>query len=214
MFSIVELLIAITILLIGLVIYSVFTQKNSIDSFSSEFIEVIEEANYLRDELKLLMKNAIEISGAIVDGVDKRLNIDNSDSLEKNKLVLDELSLENLAKQYGLTTEQVDSLLKDIEYSYTNNTIDIVKADAEIIDMNVTNPQDNAFYPKSNKNNFLTVVDETNNDFSWADKEYITAEIIDLHNQGYSIKEIAKLLNKGQGEISLLLNLSKNFKAI
>ncbi|NLJ72585.1 MAG: helix-turn-helix domain-containing protein [Syntrophomonadaceae bacterium] len=214
MFSIVELLIAITILLIGLVIYSVFTQKNSIDSFSSEFIEVIEEANYLRDELKLLMENAIEISGVIVDGVDKRISIDNSDSLAKNKLVLDELSLQNLAKQYGLTTEQVDSLLKDLENNYTNTTTDILKIEFENTDTNFINPEDNVFYPKSNKNNFLTVVNETNNDSFWADKEYITAEIIDLHNQGYSIKEIAKLLNKGQGEISLLLNLSKNFKAI
>ncbi len=34
-----------------------------------------------------------------------------------------------------------------------------------------------------------------------------------LHEKGYSVREIAKLLNRGQGEVSLIMNLSKKKQA-
>jgi len=39
-------------------------------------------------------------------------------------------------------------------------------------------------------------------------------EVISLYQKGYSIKEIASQLNRGQGEVSLILNITSKRKAI
>lgn len=209
MFDIVELLISIAILLIGLAIYSIFKQKTNLDSFSSELIGVMEEAELLKNDLTILMENAIEISSTIVDEVDNKLSNNNTNKPTQD-YNLSGIDINNLAKEYGLTIEQISSLLKALGYKVAN-----FKEEKVDIESNLIMPKGNQFYPKS-KSNFLTVINESDNIIVTEEKQEndILQEVISLANQGYNIKEIAKLLNRGQGEISLLLNLSKKSRVI
>lgn len=76
-----------------------------------------------------------------------------------------------------------------------------------------TPPMDNSVRVTATEDNRL---EESITDFNLASIQaahpYIAVNM--LHEKGYSVREIAKLLDKGQGEVSLILKLAQKKKAV
>ncbi len=150
------------------------------------------------------MEDAVEISSNMIDKLELEINSVQS-NLVKDEEIPDlnmdiETSFFELATKYGLDDKQINLLLDSLGFNFNYlaaNNIDNTLA-SQIIPQNP--PQ------------FLALVgDDISNVIN---NEDLWQEVIKLEQEGYKAKEIAKKLDRGQGEINLLLNLTRKSSAI
>lgn len=191
------------------------------ESFSREFADVLNEAEQLKQDLNIMMENALDISRSLVDDLDAKVNIAEPSNEQITELMLlpgDSIRVYELAKQLDIDSQELISLLANWGYKYNNHmntlNLDIVANIKKLVLEN--GPPQVELFNRTEKTE-LTIVPEDNEDNFNMDQikkahPYLAVGI--LAEQGYSIKEIAKLLGRGQGEVSLILNLSKKTKVI
>ncbi len=146
----------------------------------------------------------MEISSTMIDKLELKINNVQSNTIkieEEPDLSMDfETSFFELASKYGLDHKQIDHLLDSLGLNFDN----LATKRAENTLASQTIPQ--------NPPQFLALVGDDiskviNNEDLWQ-------EVIKLEQEGYEAKEIAKKLDRGQGEINLLLNLTRKSSAI
>lgn len=193
------------------------------ESFSREFADVLNEAEQLKQDLNIMMENALDISRSLVDDLDAKVNIAPPSDEQITELMLlpnagDSIRVYELAKQLDIDSQELISLLAKWGYRYNNqmNTLDLdIVANIKRLVLENGPPPVEIFSRKEKTQ--VTMVPEDNEDnfnLEQIKKAHPYLAVGILAEQGYSIKEIAKLLGRGQGEINLILSLSKKTKVI
>lgn len=183
------------------------------ESYSREFTDIIKEAEQLKHDLNIMMENVVDISRTLVDDLDAKVAKHNSleNEIDQNRALLNDnkLRVYELAQELNMNSNQLLALLTGLGYDYSSHM--------NILDDNTVQIVKNFLSFKMNDDfNISKTSTETNQDTSIEHIKnahpYIAVRV--LHEKGYSIKEIAKILERGQGEVNLLLNLSKKSKVI
>lgn len=171
------------------------------------------------------MENIVELTRNLVDDLDAKVanqNTINDENYQTQSLLFDnnksKLRVYELAQELNIDSKQLLTILESLGHNYNghndildDNTVKTVKEFYNII-------KDAALRSSKNENPSLIEDQVSNNDEEFDIQQikdahpYISVKL--LHEKGYSIKEIAKILDRGQGEVSLLLNLSKKAKVI
>lgn len=165
-------------------------------------------------------------------------NIDNSTPVNANQIAntsrkaeekeSNKIRVYEAARHLGIDSNNLIKTLQQMGYSVNNqlNTLDIsildeikqVKPDDKIIETD-TNRTITSLYGSSNETDAgnekesLKQVDES---YELEDLKnahpYIAVRV--LHEKGYSVKQMAKFLGRGQGEVQILLNLAYKNRAM
>ncbi|NLB89220.1 MAG: hypothetical protein GX790_08365 [Syntrophomonadaceae bacterium] len=191
--------------------------------YSREFKDIIYEAELLKQDLTIMMENIVDLTRNLVDDMEaKAVNkntIANANSPSQSLLYdnKNKLRVYELAQELNMDSNQLLSILKGLGNNYNSDFDFIDDQTAKIIKDFYNNIKNTALKPNP-ENNTLTE-DYISKNYDQLDIEqiknahpYISVRI--LHEKGYDVKEIAKILDRGQGEVSLLLNLSKKAKVI
>ncbi|HZK42804.1 MAG TPA: hypothetical protein VFC73_00750 [Syntrophomonadaceae bacterium] len=188
-------------ILIGIIFYNLAKQRNAINSFKLEYADTINEAKQLKQDLNLVMENAVDISRSLIDELDKK-------AAKLNSLPH---SSKQAAKETPilLESDQLNTVLPDFELSHHINILDdsIISIEKLLL-ATAEDPEDEE---KQVMSEMLTEEVVNIEDIKKV-HPYIAVRI--LHDQGHDIKKIAKLLGRGQGEVKLLLNLAAKSTAI
>lgn len=229
MTKIIPVFIAIAIIVTVIAIYSIIRQKSLWESYSREFKDLIYEAELLKQDLNVMMENVIDLTRNLIDDLDNKavkttvkeaemipnqpqaqsLLYDNKNE-NKNKLRVYEL-----AQELNMDSNQLLTFLAGLgNYSSDMDFLDehTVKVVKNFYSLNKeailkTSYADHRLTEQINKNEKELDIEQLKNAHP-----YIAVRV--LHDKGYSIKEIARILGRGQGEVNLLLNLSKKAKVI
>jgi transposase len=126
--------------------------------------------------------------------------------------------LYELARELEMSSKDLIQLLNDKGYTYSHHMNQISQETAEIIKDKVLRRDDPISLPDSFMEKALLFEEETTTreELPWLEfslDELRTAHpylaVRSLHEKGYNIKEIAQLLERGQGEVELILNLTR-----
>ncbi len=131
--------------------------------------------------------------------------------------------LYELARELGMNSKDLIKLLNDKGYNYSHHMNQISQETAEIIKDKVLWRDDPISLPDSFMEKALLSEEETTTGEELPRLEFSLDElrtahpylaVRSLHEKGYNVKEIAQLLERGQGEVELILNLIRKKSAI
>jgi len=131
--------------------------------------------------------------------------------------------LYELARELEMDSKELIHLLKDMGYTYFHHMNQISRETAEIIKDQILWRDDPISLPDSFMEKALLSEEETatREELPWLEfslDELRTAHpylaVRSLHEKGYNVKEIAQLLERGQGEVELILNLTRKKSVI
>lgn len=221
----------------------ILARREGIINNFQELKNTISEARIVRDDLNHILEKSLDVSREIVNNIDSRLAGTNlSEPIEELKRSskddsgreTDKIRVYELARALGIKSKELIKSLQAIGYTYSSplNTLDENTA-AEIKERLIhhTEAEAGIFLKQEEKNQVVVeneVTDEadtfdhvlTLDNFqemdTWIEslKEahpYLAVKT--LADNGYSVRAIAKLLNRGQGEVSLILNLLNKKRA-
>lgn len=129
---------------------------------------------------------------------------------------------ENNDDELVFTLEAMENIIDDINITF-NNTINemeerykLLESKIDQVDVNVSEKKEqlpisdieNKYNYEKNTNNNIDILDELEKVDKGSEKR--SEKIKELKNKGLSIRQIAKNLNMGIGEVMLILNLKKN----
>ena len=194
-----------------------------------ELKATLTQAQLVKDDLNIILEKSYNLSREIIDGIDEKITSQelfaSTSSLPQAKTNTDKstkkIRLYELADQLGINSKELIGKLQAKGYNYSSplNTLD---ADVAAVIMhkfkkglydNMLN-QVNSVPPKeSEPDRFADVEQETGTLKERLKKVHPYLAVKTLADKGYSIKEIAQLLDRGQGEISLILNLLNKKRA-
>lgn len=183
------LIISLAALLIAIALFNMSRQKAFMEAYLQEFNDTLSEASLVRQDLEDVMENTVRISGDLMQDMDKR--IEHWEALHNT-----------VSKEISQKASEDD--IKE----YEGFKLGIPDLKAEPL-------PDNSFFSKFNCNDIQKEQENQRDN----EPNPFTLEAIKtahpylavrtLYEQGYSIREIAQLLNRGQGEVELILNLSR-----
>ncbi len=177
--SITNFLLGVLLVLLILNLTVLYKQRNNIENAREQIKMTIEESLAVKRDLENLMAVALQLSDQIVTDIQSQAS--------KSKSIL---SPEN-----SLNSEEKPS---QAFMEYCNNIIN-----ATISEVDLSSELNNEATFDQIKTN---TVETIQNQFGQSD---IHHEVVRLYEQGLSINEIARRTNRGQGEISLILNLKQ-----
>ncbi len=179
---------------------------------------MLNDAEQLKLDLNTMMENALDVSRTLVNELDAKVSM--VESVEKDEETAKPatvsptkggLRVYELARELNINSKELLGILDEHGYKYRSHM--------NVLDYDVAENIKKVFYERESSSLEIAGsedIAEINNYFSLEEIKkahpYLAVSI--LKEQGYSIKEIAKLLGRGQGEISLILNLSKKAKAL
>ncbi|MDD2510036.1 MAG: translation initiation factor IF-2 N-terminal domain-containing protein [Syntrophomonas sp.] len=234
--------IILVLFLAAMLIFIIAQRSSHMGTYSQELKQTVLEASAIRDELEKMMENSLSISELIVDRLDTGASSANhSLSREEDLLAVQEeestssllplgeknvsgvkVRIYELARDLEMNSKELIQLLKDMGYSYSHHMNQLSQETAKIIKAKIleNNP---ASPPASLLETDVFTEEETAikeerplDEFSLL--ELRTAHpylaVRSLHEKGYSVKEIAQILERGQGEVSLILNLTQKKSVI
>lgn len=185
-----------------------------LESYSREFIEIINEAEQLKHDLNIMMENVVDLSRSLVDEIDAKVNdslIIEDEVLQDDDINENKLRVYELAQELEMDSGQLLAILTGLGFDYNShmntlddNTVQIIKS---FLNANKKEDGELSFIKSVEDNDEAIQIQQIKNAHP-----YIAVRV--LHEKGYGIKEIAKILERGQGEVSLILNLSKKINAI
>jgi DNA-binding NarL/FixJ family response regulator len=208
---------------------------------SQELKGAIAEARMVRDDLNQMLEKSLDISREIVNSIDNRMT--GADLKETSaELNLSgagdrgrepgKMRIYEFARALGINSKELLSRLQAMGYTYNSplNTVD-ESAAAEIQErlksetetqpdmrlkqtaMEPIEPEITDGTESWNSRPASANVQETEDWLESLQEAHPYLAVKTLADQGYSVKEIAKLLNRGQGEVSLILNLLNQKRA-
>jgi len=131
--------------------------------------------------------------------------------------------LYELARELEMDSKELIHLLKDMGYTYSHHMNQISRETAEIIKDKILLRDEPISLPDSFTEKALLSEEETTTREELPRLEFSLDElrtahpylaVRSLHEKGYNVKEIAQLLERGQGEVELILNLTRKKSVI
>ncbi len=202
----------------------------------------IQEAKSVRQDLEGMMEDALTISKIIVEDIDDKIASVSNLSLSlpsfiedaeeeiaaaQEPVFLNKIRIYELAKELGIPSKSLVNIVQELGIEAFNhmNCLDedqvlLIKQSLDI------SPRDRIkiIEPRLLKKNIdgngeAVKVRRTMNrqsDISIEDlkKAHPYLAVRTLHERGYSVRDIAQILERGQGEVSLIMNLSQKKKAV
>ncbi len=217
-------------------------KKNLWEQFFHDFRSTVDEAHLVKGDLDRLMEKSLEVSMTVVDRIDNSINKFSSlqkKAQEAQLLVQEQIQEKNTAENKTLENEiqpqiytarirvyelarelNMNSrmLLKHINALGFNISNQLNCLDAETVaaikkgleELPSDNEIEGKLIPLPKKQHNVNDAGEDTNDVLSA-HPYIAVKT--LYEQGYAIRDIAKILGRGQGEVSLILNLINKKRA-
>ncbi|HHW61692.1 MAG TPA: hypothetical protein GX404_07290 [Syntrophomonadaceae bacterium] len=197
MSAITAVLISIAALLIAIALFTMSRQKAFMESYLQLFNDTLSEASLVRQDLEAMMENAVQVSETIIQDMDESIQ-------------------QLMTLREGMNSLPVAAVLEDDgQLSRHKGQADLPQAPSASISHNNTQPdqptvyyltEQEEAYPAANR-----LQHQAQESFSLEDIKaahpYIAVRT--LYEQGYSIRDIAQLLERGQGEVELILNLTR-----
>lgn len=220
----------------------VLVRREGLTNSFQELKGAISEARMVRDDLNSMLEKSLDISREIVNSIDSRMagtgpgeTIEelNPSPAEDSERGSGKIRIYELARALGINSKELLAKLQAMGHAYNSplNTVDENTA-AQIQErlMLRTGTPDIRLESRDNNQMIIEpgVTDAAKScDHGSASDNYQEAEVRiealqeahpylavkTLADQGYSVKAIAKLLNRGQGEVGLILNLLNKKRA-
>lgn len=215
-----------------LLIIVLLAQRLHANAYSEELKQTVSQANSVRDELEKILENSLSVSELIIDRLDTGVgNLEYSVPSEKEALAIGEseedgtapsfsgpvinktgerIRLYELARKLDMNSRELLQRLEEMGYSYSHHMNLIDPETADLIRERIASGDNSVLLltpsaeEESNRDNLASLrfpLGEIK-----AAHPYLAVR--SLHENGYSIKEIAQILERGQGEIELILNLT------
>jgi AraC-like DNA-binding protein len=211
-------------------IYILIKQGTLLKSYTDDLSHVIAQAQEVRKDLIELMDDALGLSQTIVDDLDSKLveaekssqntliSEENDKELEQeypNKVVklnpgnTSRLRVYDLAREFHISSRELVSILQSCGLKI-NSHMNLIDAEQARFLLNNIN-HFGEINPSSTQLHIGTSASGNNEaDFiAGLQSAHPYMAVRSLYEKGYPIWQIAKILERGQGEISLILNLSK-----
>lgn len=199
-------------------------------SYTDELSDVIAQAQDVKTDLVQLMDDALGLSQTLVDDLDARLagneNLKNNAALEITDRQLEQeytdkvvklnpgnsprIRVYDLARELHISSRELVGILQSRGLKITShmNLIDAEQARKLVHNVNYSADINEQCIVQG----LASGTESTN-----SEKDFLAGlqsahpymAVHSLYEKGYPIWQIAKLLGRGQGEISLILNLSK-----
>ncbi len=149
---------------------------------TDEFIQLVDEAKSVKDDLEQLLDQVLHVSGNIIDNFN---------------LISEQQSWDRVSKQSQLVKEISPAPGLD---NATAAIIDDIKADSipDNNNINISDPKTEAALSPQ--------IDQASNTQSF-DMQKFYSVVNNLYQKGLTTKEIAQKLGKGQDEVKLIINL-------
>lgn len=198
---------------------------------------IVTQAQTVREDLVQIMEDALDLSTTLVNDIDEKItNIDFEEDSENNKIIKkdnieEEIIIKNtnsgkrirvyeLAKILKVSNKDLIAVCQTLGWNIKNHLSTLTEDQAEVIKNHFNripcNEQTISDYNTAG-------IDKSNQDFSDSQNAAFINNIKTAHpyiavrtlyEKGFSVKETAQMLERGQGEIELILNLSRKKKAI
>lgn len=198
MSAITALLISIAALLIAIALFTMSRQKAFMESYLQLFNDTLSEASLVRQDLEVMMENAVQVSETIIQDVDQSI---------QQWMTIREY-------EQGMNPQIVTMPADDVS-SYHQAEAVYVEAAGIDASSNHTPPEGSTVFSLAEAGKASPAASsqshQAQESFSLEDIKaahpYIAVRT--LYEQGYSIRDIAQLLERGQGEVELILNLTR-----
>ncbi|WP_143156846.1 translation initiation factor IF-2 N-terminal domain-containing protein [Thermosyntropha lipolytica] len=237
-------ILSLALLLLVLAFISLSRQKNFLENYARDLEATLNDAKKVKEDLNFLLDNAVKIAARINNELHEKINyqeelIDQHDKLEKSYVLENGENIANkkkirvyqAAKYLGMDSKVLITILRQMGYKVNSqlNTLDVALLD-KIKAIEVGNPPSDNI--KNKEYNTISQFDNNENTDTVDRKDYLSEkddidDILEdiknahpymavraLYERGYTIKEIAKFLGRGQGEVQILLNLAYKNRAI
>lgn len=184
--------------------FSVEKQKHLIEKRLDDLGLTLDEAKKVRDELEKMMQKSVEISKSIGEDVEETIH--HLTRLSKGEEIKDIKHANITDQEESIYTvgDQLDP--KKTEDRTAKNIIE--KAIFPALAMETSKDNDESEENQELKPEETAVLQYNETEGSRKSKESnFVNEVYSLYQAGHSIQDIAKTLSRGQGEISLALNL-------
>jgi len=167
--------------------YVTYQNRLLVNKKTNEFMQLLDEAKSVKEDLEQLMEQAVNVSRCIVDNINSCLAKPSSSGITDD--ISEEISI-NHADTGATDSGNRLSIMGEFPESEVNNI------DSEDEQYNQTN--------ESMKERQVEEI---------VDLQNIYSDVSSLYKRGLTAKEIAQKLNKGQDEVSMILNIN-NMKYI
>ncbi len=158
--------------------YSTYQNRLLVFQKTDEFVQLVDEARSVKQDLEQLLDQLLHISGNVVDNVISEHQ--SSDRVLEQSQLLKEISL------VPALDNSVEPPLEDIKAEYNMDNHNIFEPDPETeLPTGISQRKTSQSFDLQN---FHTLVKN-------------------LYQRGFTTKEIAQKLDKGQDEVSLIINL-------
>lgn len=212
-------------------IYHLIKQGALLKSYTDELSHVIAQAHDVKKDLIQLMDDALGLSQTLVNDLDARLvakerNLTNNIAIENNDQQLEQkypnkvvklnpgnsprIRVYDLARELHISSRELVGILQSRGLKITShmNLIDAEQARILIHNDNYCDNVDQCLVTPGQTNGGESANSEADL-IAGLQSAHPYVAVRSLYEKGYPIWQIAKLLGRGQGEISLILNLSK-----
>jgi ribosomal protein S13 len=194
----------------------------------------------VRQDLEGMLEDALSISKIIVEDINEKITLASNLSLPlpiyteeaeeindvvQEPLLLNKIRIYELAKEIGISSRSLVNIVQELgieAFNHMNcldeNQVILIKKNLDIY------PKDKIEFnkPRLLRNNMdgnldAVKVRQTNDRYSQISiedlkKAHPYLAVRTLHERGYSVRDIAKMLERGQGEVSLIMNLAQKKK--
>ncbi|MBO8159378.1 hypothetical protein [Thermosyntropha sp.] len=226
--SIVTFILSLAVLFLVLAFMSLSRQRAFWENYAEDLENLVDEADKVKQDLNIMLDNAVKISEMINQNLEKKLSgeyfVKPEERIEENASDSKKVCVYEVEKYLGINEKDLINVLQHMDYKVNNqlNTIDIpvlekIKTENINILDEKSNDEDRLKSTSSIENTNLQANNVVDTEFYQIEDlknvhPYIAVRL--LHEKGYTVKQMAKLLGRGQGEIQILLNLSYKNRAV
>ncbi|WP_054694358.1 translation initiation factor IF-2 N-terminal domain-containing protein [Syntrophomonas palmitatica] len=218
-------------------------KKNIWEQFFQEFRSTIDEAHLVKEDLDKLMEKSLEVSMTVVDRIDNSINELSSwqekaheaqnlvqqqvkaqnaviDKIEDNKeqpvVFSGKIRVYELARELNMNSRMLIKHINALGFNISNplngldaDTVTAIRKGLQ--NLSADSGTEGKLIPLPGRQN--ETHDANNNDTDDLRGAHPYIAVRTLFEQGYAIRDIAKMLGRGQGEVSLILNLINKKRA-
>lgn len=211
-------------------IYQIIKQGNLLKGYTDELAGVITEAENIRKDLIQLMDDALGLSQTLVDDLDARLAAQSaitpvspeypdtpalteqppSKVIKFNPCNSARIRVYDLARELDLPSRELIAILQNSGIKVTSHMNLVDAGQSRALVQEFIQGADYSNMPSDQGTVVIT-------DAPGAEPEFMASlqsahpylAVRSLYEKGYPVWQIAKILGRGQGEINLILNLSR-----
>ena len=223
------------------ILFRFFCQKNLADNCLRELNASIQEAKTVRQDLEEMMEDALSISKIIAEDIDDKIaavsdfsllvpNAAEDKQVEilqlQEPIISNKIRIYELAQELGISSRSLVNIVQDLgieAFNHMNcldeNQVLVIKKSLQIFPKDAVDIIKPCLLKKNMDSGGDIVKARRKNDrqFDISIEELKLAHpylaVRTLQERGYSVRDIAQILERGQGEVSLIIKLSPKKQA-